>query len=60
MGVEFAVEMLTDTLARLNADAVTSAGTDVDVDLRTVMSVKNVVSGVMTTLGFTMSASAEE
>ena len=60
MGVEFAVEMLTDTLARLNADAVTSAGTDVDVDLRTVMSVKNVVSGVMTTLGFTMSPSSEE
>ena len=60
MGVEFAVEMLTDTLARLNADAVTSAGTDVDVDLRTVMSVKNVVSGVMTALGFAMSASAEE
>ena len=60
MGVEFAVEMLTDTLARLNADAVTSAGTDVDVDLRTVMSVKNVVSGVMTALGFAMSASSEE
>ena len=60
MGVEFAVEMLTDTLARLNADAVTSAGADVGADLRTAMSVKNVVSGVMTALGFTMSASAEE
>ena len=60
MGVGFVVEMMTDTLARLSADAVTSAGTDVGVDLRTAMSVKTVVSGVMTALELTMSASLEE
>ena len=52
--VEFVVEMMTDTLARLSADTVTSAVTDVGVDLRTAVSVKNVVSGVMTALGVSM------
>ena len=52
--VDFVVEMMTDALARVSAGSAVT-----DVDLRTDVSVKNMVSIVMTALEFTMSASLE-